>query len=121
MTRTNTRSPLVALALDVVSVFTFVAIGRRNHNEGETAGQIFEVAKPFLIALAVGWFTNRAWRQPMSRNTGISVWVMTVVLGLLLRNLVFDRGTATAFIIVTTLVLGVLLIGWRALARSLTR
>jgi hypothetical protein len=33
----------------------------------------------------------------------------------LLRNLVFDRGTAPAFVIVATIFLGVTMFGWRAL------
>jgi hypothetical protein len=41
---------------------------------------------------------------------------VTVALGLVLRNLVFDRGTALPFIIVATLVTGVFLVGWRMVA-----
>jgi hypothetical protein len=37
---------------------------------------------------------------------------------MVLRNLVFDRGTALPFIIVATIVTGVFLVGWRlAVAR----
>jgi hypothetical protein len=36
-------------------------------------------------------------------------------MGMLLRNLVFDRGTAPAFVIVATIFLGVTMFGWRAL------
>ena len=32
---------------------------------------------------------------------------------MLLRRVVWDRGTALSFVIVTTVVLGVLLLGWR--------
>jgi hypothetical protein len=35
---------------------------------------------------------------------------------MLLRNLVFDRGTALPFIIVATIFLGATMYGWRALA-----
>ena len=57
----------------------------------------------------------------MTLRSGLTVWVVTVVVGLLLRRFVFDRGTAIAFVIVTTVTLGVLLVGWRAVARQLTR
>jgi hypothetical protein len=112
----------VAAILDVLAVLLFVIIGRRNHHEG---GNIvvgaLRVAAPFLIALAVGWVAARAWRAPMAPRTGAFVWVCTVVLGLLLRHTVFDRGTATAFIIVASVTLAVLLIGWRAIAQQVPR
>ncbi len=41
------------------------------------------------------------------------IWAVTVIAGLLLRRFAFDDGTAPAFVIVTAVVLGVLLVGWR--------
>lgn len=109
----------VAAALDVLAVLLFVIIGRRNHHEGgNVVLGALRVAAPFLIALAVGWAATRAWRTPTALLTGMWVWVCTVALGLLLRRTVFDRGTAIAFVIVTTITLAVLLIGWRAVARQ---
>ena len=75
------------------------------------------VAAPFLIALAIGWLVSRAWRQPTNLRTGAIVWLITVIFGLLLRNSVFDRGIALPFVIVATLTLGFLLVGWRAIFR----
>jgi FtsH-binding integral membrane protein len=110
------------LALDVVSVLLFVVIGRRQHDEGSTLGGIAKTALPFLIALLVGWAVSRAWKRPFEGPTGLNVWLITVALGLVLRRTVFDRGTATAFVIVATVFLGVTLLGWRFLAwRSLRR
>jgi hypothetical protein len=48
----------------------------------------------------------------------VLISLTTIVLGMLLRNIVFDDGTATAFIIVATVFLGTLLNGWRLLART---
>jgi hypothetical protein len=42
-----------------------------------------------------------------------------VIVGLLLRRLVFDRGIATPFIIVATITLGVLLAVGRLLSQKL--
>ena len=53
-------------------------------------------------------------------RAGVDVWLETVVIGMLLRRLVWDRGTAFSFIVVTTIVLGVLIVGWRAIW-SITR
>jgi hypothetical protein len=74
------------------------------------------VAAPFLIALAVGWIAARAWTRPMQVETAFVIWPITVAVGMGLRNLVFDRGTALPFIIVATVVTGVFLVGWRMLA-----
>ena len=107
---------VVAALADIVAVVVFVAIGRRNHKEGEAVDAVLTVAAPFLIALAVGWIAARAWTRPMQVDAAFIIWPITVALGMVLRNLVFDRGTALPFIIVATLVLGVFLVGWRMLA-----
>jgi len=108
-----------AAVIDIVSVLAFVAIGRRNHDEGTAIIPVFSVAAPFLIALAAAWAGGRAWRAPQSLRTGVAVWVPTVVVGLALRRLVFDHGIATPFVIVATLFLGFALLGWRLVASRL--
>ena len=85
---------------DAASIVIFVAIGRKNHDEGEAASGIFLVAAPFLLALLGGWVIARAWKEPLSQKSGV------------------DGGTATAFIIVATVFLGTLLNGWRLLPRT---
>ena len=99
----------------------FVAIGRRNHDESTAIDGIATVAAPFLIALAVAWLSSRAWRTPGSMRTSLIVWLVTVFGGLELRHFVFNRGTATPFVIVATLVLGVLIVGGRFAVRRLIR
>jgi hypothetical protein len=116
-----TRRVALAVLADVVAIVVFVAIGRRNHDEGTAVDGIATVAAPFLIALAVGWIVARGWSRPMQVETAFVIWPVTVALGLVLRNVVFDRGTALPFIIVATLVTGVFLIGWRMVAGRLVR
>jgi hypothetical protein len=115
------RRVLVAALADVASIVVFVAIGRRNHDEGEAVDGILTVAAPFVIALVVGWLVARAWTRPMQVESGFIIWPVTVAVGMVLRNLVFDRGTALPFIIVATLVLGVFLVGWRLVAARVSR
>ncbi|CAN5351229.1 hypothetical protein BH23ACT3_BH23ACT3_19030 [soil metagenome] len=121
-----TRSPAppirlgIAAALDVASVVVFVAVGRRNHDQDPGLAGVFATAAPFLIALAVGWLVARAWYAPMSLRTGVVVWLTTVVGGMLLRNLVFDDGTAASFVVVATAFTAACLLGWR-LASKLFR
>ena len=113
----KTRILLWSLVTDVVSVVAFVAIGRRNHDESTGLDGIVSTAAPFLVALAVTWLVMLVWRDPLSPRSGVVTWIGTVALGMVLRNLVFDDGTATAFVIVATVFLGVALNSWRALAR----
>ena len=123
MTDTPTLRPArvaVALVIDVVCVIAFVIMGRSSHDEGGSfLGETAKVTAPFLIALAVGWIVSRGWRSPTSLQTGLPVWLITVVGGLLLRRFVFDRSTALSFAIVTTIVTLVLLLGWRYLANRI--
>ena len=114
------RTPIAA-ALDAAVVVTFVAIGRRNHDEGEAIAGVAQTAAPFMIALAVAWIAWRVWAQPTGVVTGVKVWLTTVALGMLLRNFVFDNGTATSFMIVATVFLGTFLVGWRGVAALVGR
>lgn len=111
-----TRRIAIAALADTVAIIVFVAIGRRNHDKGTAVDGIATVAAPFLIALLAGWIVARAWARPMQVEAAFIIWPVTVALGLVLRNVVFDRGTALPFIIVATAVTGVLLIGWRMVA-----
>ena len=108
---------LVAATIDIVSVVVFVAIGRKNHDEsGSMVTGTLKVVAPFLIALVVGWLAARAWQAPIAVRTGVIVWLVTVIGGMLLRKFAFDRGIALPFIIVTAVFTLLLLVGWRALA-----
>ena len=106
------RTPLAA-GLDTFSVVLFVAIGRREHEESSAISGLIHTVAPFLIALALAWLVLRAWNRPTERVTGLGVWLIVIVAGMLLRNVVFGDGTATSFIIVATLFLGLFLVGWR--------
>jgi hypothetical protein len=118
MNRTVAR----ALAFDVVAILVFVAIGRRSHDEtGNVVVQTLKVAAPFLLGLAAGWAAAQAWRRPEALRTGAIVWVTTIVVGMVLRHWVFDRGTAVSFIIVATLFTGLFLMGWRAITGVVQR
>ena len=114
----SARRIAAAALADTVAVLAFAAAGRRSHGQtGDVIGGTLSVAAPFLIALAVAWVVVRAWRRPTAPVTGLAIWPLTVVLGMVLRNQVFDRGTATSFVIVASAVTGALLLGWRLLYR----
>jgi chromate transport protein ChrA len=122
VTAASRRDVAIAAVADVASIVTFVAIGRRSHDEsGSVLEGIAKVAAPFLIALVAAWAVSRAWTSPWSIRTGIVIWPVTVAVGMVLRHTLFDRSTATSFIIVTAIVTGVFLVGWRALAALVRR
>ncbi len=110
--RMDRRVPL-ALGIDVFSVTLFVAIGRREHERDSAIAGLISTAAPFLIALALAWLILRVWHRPTDWRIGVGICAITVVAGMALRNLVFGDGTATSFVIVTTLFLTLFLVGWR--------
>lgn len=111
---TSDRRLALAVGLDVFAVVIFVAIGRRNHDESSALTDVLATGAPFLVGLAVAWAGAAAWRRPTRVLTGVAVWPTTVLVGMIVRRLVFDRGTATSFVIVATVFLGVCFVGWRA-------
>lgn len=108
-------------------------MGRNNHDEGLTPASVLGVAAPFLIALCAAWVvmllatrrtvatTGRTLSVQRLWPAGIALWVTTAVGGLVLRNLVFGDGTAASFVVVTCVVLGVGMLGWRAVWTAATR
>lgn len=113
---------LPAVVVDVVLVLIFAAIGRASHDENP-AGFLL-TAWPFLIALLVGHALAALLpgrpRRPWSLLWGAVVWIVTVGGGMLIRVLSGDTAELP-FIIVATLVLGVFLVGWRAIAALVRR
>jgi hypothetical protein len=111
----------IALAIDAALVLVFATIGRASHERGLSVPGVLETAWPFLVALAVGWLVVRAWRAPTAvLRTGLPIVVVTVAGGMLLR-LATGAGAATAFIVVASITLLVLFVGWRLIARVATR
>lgn len=122
--RASARTVWLAIAADAVLVIAFAAIGRASHDEGVLGAWgagLATTAWPFLAALAVGWLASVGWRAPLAPlRTGVPLWLVTVVGGMLLRAL-SGQGTAVPFIVVAALTLLVLLVGWRALAALVRR
>ncbi|MDH6292659.1 DUF3054 domain-containing protein [Rhodococcus sp. NM-2] len=116
---------LPALVLDVVLVIVFCAIGRRSHDEANALTGLATTAWPFLTGLAVGWLATVAlYRDKFDAflivPTGIVVWLSTLAVGMLLR-VVSGQGTAFSFVLVAGTVLAVFLLGWRAVAKIVTK
>lgn len=111
MSRTS-RTSILAWLIDVALVGAFVLIGRRSHGEDPSGFAL--TLLPFFAALQTGWLV-RAGRDPLAPlRSGVLIWAITVVLGLLLRVAVGDDAPLP-FVLVTGAVLAALLVGWRAL------
>lgn len=110
----------LAALIDLVLVVVFAAIGMANHGEAVLPG-LFVVAWPFVAGAVIGWLVGLAWKAPVKPlRTGIPVWIAAAGVGMVLRVLT-GGGFAVSFLIVTAIVLGVFLVGWRALATLIGR
>ena len=112
-TGTRPFTTLVALAVDLVFVLLFATIGRFSHEEGVTVAGVLGVAWPFVVALLVGWVVaQRRTGWPVRMPGSTTVWLVTAILGLALR-VATGGGFAWSFGVVTVVVLGLFLVGWR--------
>jgi hypothetical protein len=111
-------SRVLPALLDGILVVVFAAIGRRSHAEGLTLAGIATTAWPFIAGAVGGWALGLLAVDdgPRSLAFGAVVVAAAVVIGMLLRR-ASGEGTAPAFVVVATVTLAVLLLGWRLVAR----
>ena len=100
---------------DALCVLVFVVIGTRNHDTDTGLSGVLYVAAPFWIALVLAHVTPLMQKGTKALPHPYLVWGYTILMGMVLRNFAFDRGTAPAFVIVATLFLGATMLGWRRL------
>jgi hypothetical protein len=123
MTASRAAGRTIALAAiaDVALVLLFVLIGRSSHDEGFSVLGTLNTLWPFLAGLVIGWLIVRAWRRPATViRAGVPVWIATVAIGMLFR-VISGQGVEVSFVIVAAIVLGVFLLGWRAVVAWITR
>jgi Protein of unknown function (DUF3054) len=115
------RAVRLAVVLDCCCVLAFVIIGRASHAKGESLAGIASTAWPFLAGLTTGWAAARAWRRPGALiPAGLGAWLGAVAVGMVLR-VVSGQGTTFAFVLAALAFLGASLLGWRLVARLVTR
>lgn len=115
-------SPFLVPFLDAVVVLVFAALGRREHDSGNPVSGVMDTAWPFLVGALVGHLLVRfaMRRSPEALVSGVVVWVCTVLIGMVLRQVTGD-GTAFAFIVVATCFTGALMLGARAVRAWMLR
>lgn len=108
-----------SLALDLAVVVTFAITGRLSHDLGIDPLGIAATAWPFAVGLLLGWIVaaQAGWAL-RSLRAGLAVWALTLVAGMGLRVLTRE-GTAGAFVLVATGVLGLGMLGWRVVVAVL--
>jgi len=104
-----------AIVLDVVLILVFAGIGRDAHHRDQGVLGVFVTAWPFLAGALIGWLAGRVWRAPLRLwSAGVSVWLGALIGGMILRALT-GQVVVLPFIIVATLFLALVLLGWRAI------
>ncbi len=107
------------MAIDVVCVLVFVAIGRSVHDHGIDAAGLVSTAWPFLVGLSVGWLVVvLIGLDGTGLVDGGVVTVLTVTIGMVLRS-VADQGVDVAFVLVALGFLGAFLLTWRVVREAL--
>lgn len=102
-----------AVVADVIAVVVFVLIGRANHHEGDGLRGVWHTAWPFLVGTALGLVIVAIRKSdPRSIRSGLSVWIWTIVIGMVVRHSI-GGGTPIDFVIVAACVLGLFFLGWR--------
>ncbi|MEU4361911.1 DUF3054 domain-containing protein [Promicromonospora sp. NPDC023987] len=109
-----------AVVADAACVLVFAVTGIASHDESLLTA-LGRVVWPFALAAAIGWVLTRAWRDPARVwPTGVVIWLVTVLGGLLLRG-VSGQGLAWTFALVTALFLALTMLGWRGVVAALGR
>lgn len=105
-----------ALAADALLILIFAALGRASHDEADPVLGVLSTAWPFLVAPVLGWVAARLWCAPLKLwPHGVCLWLITVVGGMALR-LLSGKTAEWSFVLVATAVLGLFLLGHRAIA-----
>ena len=101
-----------AFLFDVIAVAIFVGVGHLTHGDNAEFWKV--TVLPFGLGLLAGWLVGVVRNfQSSSILFGVMVWGATVFFGIGLRSF-FGGDTPFSFIAVTATVLGILLVGWRA-------
>lgn len=108
---------------DIVAILAFAIFARMAHkSEPFTALNVLNTWWPFAVGVCVAWgFFALSKRQGASLASGVIVWACTVFAGLGHWAVEHGRAPHYSFIIVATVMSGLLLLGWRGIDRVVSR
>ena len=110
------------LVIDTILITLFAIAGIASHDGNLDILSIGRVAIPFFLPyLALTVLIKPARLIQNIFPVGVALWLATVVLGPILRALLFGDTSALPFILVTAGVLAVLLLGRRSISTLVTR
>ncbi len=102
-------------------MLAFAALGRASHDTAPFGIGLVTTAWPFVVALVIAWAASFALRKPTAIvPTGLIIWLVTAAGGLGIRVLSGDTA-AVPFIVVATITLAILLLGWRLIVTLVAR
>lgn len=106
-----------AVILDAVAVILFAVLARLAHSP-LTFGTWFHACWPFAVGLAVAWGLTFTPQVHLARGTGVLIWLVTWFVGIVVWSIANTQFEIFMYI-VSLVILGLLCIGWRALAGRL--
>lgn len=118
----SAKTVATLLFIDTVLIVIFAIIGVASHDGALNVPNIARVAIPFLVpylVLAVAIKPKHLVHNIIP--AGIALWLTTVILGPVLRAVLFDDTSAMAFVLVTAGVLGAFLLGRRSISTLVSR
>ena len=114
--RKKSHTPLACL-IDLILITLFSLVGHYTHSKNFIPAEIWDTAWPFIAALAVSWILNAIWADPiLPLRTGVGVWGTTILIALVIRSLT-GESNAPAFIVISSVLNFITLVGWRMIVR----
>ena len=121
-----TPSRLISIAFDAVAILLFAFLARIAHRSASmplTFASWLDTAWPFLVGTLVASGVVAATKLVPWRiwPAGVIIWLTTAVAGLTIWSLRHGHLAHWSFMIVATVMSGMLLISWRAAIRLLRK
>lgn len=108
-----------AIALDFVAISLFALFARMAHQSDEmpfTVAGWASTVWPFAIGVALGWVIATVSRT----SSGVIIWLVTVITGLVIWALRNGDIPHWSFVIVACVMSALLMLGWRGVARLMS-
>ncbi len=117
---------VTVLVADLVAVFAFAVFARLAHRGDGLALSLQGVLStywPFALGVVVAFVVIVAsrWDGGKVRPSGVTAWVVTVVIGLVIWGLRNAAVPHWSFILVASIMSALLMLGWRMIAGAVAK